>query len=333
MTKECQNAIISYLKQNINRYTGVELSWFGGEPLMAMDVIDYISAETIKICHAVGKPFSASVTTNGYFLTLDNINLLRKNRINSYQITIDGPQICHDKTRVLANGKGTYYTIINNLRTIRDGCKSKTFGISIRTNITYEVLPYIDDYIKFLHDEFAGDPRFSFYFRPVGNWGGDKAQDMENVMVNSLSSYYKPIIGSRYVLNTDSYIQLLNAPLCAAAKRNCFIIGTDSSVYKCTMLFDNPENKLGILSDDGRLIIDDDRYAKWIIRDLNKTECGDCFYYPRCNGGTCPAEGHVLKSGDGCGYEKKSIKHILHLIYKDSSSPCTRAKIKIYNYN
>ena len=39
MSEEVQKAIIRYVRQNINAYTGLRVSWFGGEPLLAMDVI------------------------------------------------------------------------------------------------------------------------------------------------------------------------------------------------------------------------------------------------------------------------------------------------------
>ena len=39
MSEETQNAIISYVKKQIQNYDGLRISWFGGEPLLRMDII------------------------------------------------------------------------------------------------------------------------------------------------------------------------------------------------------------------------------------------------------------------------------------------------------
>ena len=50
MSKALQDAIIKYVKKNILNYVGLSVVWFGGEPLMALDVVENLSENFIKIC-------------------------------------------------------------------------------------------------------------------------------------------------------------------------------------------------------------------------------------------------------------------------------------------
>ena len=55
MSKEKQDAIILFLRKNIKNYTAISLDWFGGEPLLAMDAIEYISKHALEICRIAKK--------------------------------------------------------------------------------------------------------------------------------------------------------------------------------------------------------------------------------------------------------------------------------------
>lgn len=49
------DAIVHYIDRQIPNYKGLVLSWFGGEPLLAMDLVEYISEKVIQICKAQKK--------------------------------------------------------------------------------------------------------------------------------------------------------------------------------------------------------------------------------------------------------------------------------------
>ena len=57
MSKKTQDALIRYVQKNIYRYTGLNVGWFGGEPLEALDVIEYLSQNFMKICKVAKKPY------------------------------------------------------------------------------------------------------------------------------------------------------------------------------------------------------------------------------------------------------------------------------------
>jgi len=67
-----------------------------------------------------GFSYVPSITTNAYKLNFSTFNSLVNFGVTAYQITLDGPSEIHDQQRVLANGRGTFKTIWNNLLDIRD---------------------------------------------------------------------------------------------------------------------------------------------------------------------------------------------------------------------
>lgn len=90
MSLTVQDAIINYVKKNIRNHIELAVIWFGGEPLEALDVIERLSLAFIDICQLARKPYSASMTTNGYNLTKAVYNKLYDLKVYGYQITLDG---------------------------------------------------------------------------------------------------------------------------------------------------------------------------------------------------------------------------------------------------
>ena len=99
----------------INKKTkAIILDFIGGEPLMAVDVIDYICTYFVQKCLELDHPWlytwRASMTSNGalYFEPAVQ-NFLKKFRGNvSFSITLDGPKEIHDACRVYHDGRGNF---------------------------------------------------------------------------------------------------------------------------------------------------------------------------------------------------------------------------------
>jgi uncharacterized protein len=51
---------------------------------------------------------------------------------------------------------------------------------------------------------------------------------------------------------------------CYAARGNSFVIRADGRVNKCTIALEAPENQVGHLAPDGRLLLDSPRVAPWL---------------------------------------------------------------------
>lgn len=99
----------------INRNTkAVILEFIGGEPLIAIDIIDYICTYFVQKCLELDHPWlytwRASMTTNAVHYFDEKVqNFLKKFRNNiSFSITIDGPKEIHDACRKHPDGRGNF---------------------------------------------------------------------------------------------------------------------------------------------------------------------------------------------------------------------------------
>lgn len=99
----------------INKKTkAIILDFIGGEPLMAIDVIDYICTYFVRRCLELDHPWlytwRACMTSNGALYFEPGVQeFLKKFRGNiSFAITLDGPKEIHDACRVYHDGKGNF---------------------------------------------------------------------------------------------------------------------------------------------------------------------------------------------------------------------------------
>lgn len=171
MSEIIQDSIVKYVRKNIHKHTGLYVSWFGGEPLEALDIIKRLSQEFQNICNVAKKPYSAGMTTNGYNLSLETFKKLYNLGVYNYQITIDGLKDENDQQRVLANGQGTFDTIINNLISIKNGTKYFNTSFIIRTNFTKRIYKKVEKFLDFYIRTFNDDARFNFYIHMASDWG------------------------------------------------------------------------------------------------------------------------------------------------------------------
>ena len=101
MSENIVKNIKSYISKHISNYSSLFLSWFGGEPLLALDIIEELSEFIINMSRRSKRNFYASITTNGYLLNAENFKRLLQCKVLHYQVTLDGLQQSHNKFRVL----------------------------------------------------------------------------------------------------------------------------------------------------------------------------------------------------------------------------------------
>ena len=117
MSWDTAKKAMDYLIIHSDELDEIVIGFYGGEPLLNLELIkecvDYMST------HVEGKKVSYSITTNGTLLTPDIAEYLSKNKFNIL-ISLDGSKKEHDANRKFANGKGSFDTIMSNLRNIKN---------------------------------------------------------------------------------------------------------------------------------------------------------------------------------------------------------------------
>ena len=284
---ETKQGVVNFILKNIQHYKSIHISWFGGEPLLGIDAIKEISEKVIDICGKAKKPYSASITTNGYLLTPENIDILIRAKVTSFFITIDGIKQQHDMQRVLENGKGTFDTIINNLIYIRDHIKTRALNIAIRSNMTKQHIENLADYYSFYDKCFGEDSRFTLYAKAVGDYGGARVKRIQPSMLKGMDTIYDMLsqLNGKIKFMWNINDLAIGSSCCPSREYNKFTIGCDGSVHKCDE--DLQGFSVGQLYPDGRMEIYEAEYVKWIhIR--RRVQCDNCFFSLICFMEGCP---------------------------------------------
>lgn len=325
MSLEVQNSIIKFVRNNIRYYTGLNIGWFGGEPLEALDIIRYLSKELIKICDIARKPYRAGITTNAYSLSADVYKELYKLRVYEYQISIDGLREEHDKLRKLKDGSGTFDNIINNIKEIKKIKDIAATQIVIRTNFTKSIAARLSEYFEFYNQLLAGDNRFTVQINLASDWGGTQVKKISDDLMdlNDYVDIFGRIID--YVSQCGSdldfayHLEEINPgeAKCYAGKRNTYCIGSDAKIYKCTESFDMPENNVGVLLSNGNMKLDAYYLSLWenTGRISNIEKCKACSFSGCCLYSPCPR--NTISSKEHlptCSRTKINLRNIINIL-------------------
>lgn len=319
MSLETQAEIVLYLKNALNRYDGLYVSWFGGEPLMAIDVIESLSKKIQFLCNSLGKKYVSSITTNGVLLTPKIHTLLEKCSVKDFQITLDGNRKIHDKQRITPNGKGSYDIIYNNLLSMK--ASEYQYHATIRINVALDTALDKDFklFFKLLYKDFGQDNRFNLHLAAVSDLAGKESGLVDICDTAYLSQYYA------YAQNTGfkfSHYKILFKPLhlvCYAANPNAFVIDADGVIHKCTVALYNSENKIGYLN-GGKMILNREKEKLWCQENSQEYSiCSSCQLFPTCLGKFCPLE-TIQGNVPACPPMKKNLDMYMKLFLNGSDN-------------
>lgn len=262
MSNGTVNGIKALIDQRISELKNLHLSWFGGEPLVAKDIVLEISSYAAKLAerHPSVNYFS-SMTTNAYLLTPKVFTDLVSVGVNHFQITLDGPDVIHNQRRLRANGDGTFDRIWKHLSHMQES--SLQFTVTLRVHFDVKSLEYMELFIEDLRNQFGKDIRFKIIFKPLEHLGVPKDHLIDVIPFKKreevISIFNQKLYGSNKTnseINKDPYV-------CYAAKPNSLTIRADGSIGKCTVALSDPRNQIGYLQSDGTLKINNDRLTPW----------------------------------------------------------------------
>ena len=313
ISETTQNSIVNYVRKNIHKYNGLSMEWFGGEPLIGIDAIVNMSKQLIEICRKAHVPYSASVTSNGYLLTEENVKKLTDVRVYCFAVTIDGLKTTHDEQRVYVDGGPTWDIIIKNLEGIRDKVKSRLVNVIIRGNFTKQMFDELPEFYYVLNEKFGSDGRFSFFARPAGDWGGDRVKGFLNKLVSAdkMELVYKYLWENQKELKANYNLFNISTcgAMCRSVKKNRYVITSYGKIQKCESC--SVLNEIGALKENGDMEIDYHKEGMWTVgyRRRKMESCDNCPLSCSCLFGSCPREGVLHQDNKNCGYiiEYKSL--------------------------
>lgn len=279
MSKEVIERLKDYIKvQYYQKNEKLNLHWFGGEPLLAFNVMeeitDYIKSLDIQ--------FAADIITNGILLTDKKIQKLKSMQINSIQVTLDGTKETHDTKRIFKNGTGTYDIIMNNLEKLHDFVKQETeIIVNIRINIDKETQ---DQYHTLFYEIKERFPLFQVYPGIITQYKTCSTTLPCFVNHREEAEFYITQYEKYGIVHPEFNISLKGMRSCMAERISTDVVGPRGEFYLCLQDVGNKDAEIGSLFEGKTKIHLISAYCSGNLT-FNSDECRDCNMLMFCGGG------------------------------------------------
>jgi uncharacterized protein len=259
------NGVKSLIEKRCSELDMISIDWFGGEPLIAKDIVKEISQYVMSMTYLNSHlRYHGSMTTNAYLLDEKTALELSNVGVREYQISLDGPEKIHDQSRLRADGSSTFSRIWSNLLAIRNSVLP--VQIVLRIHVSVDTYKFLDSLLEDIKREFLPDSRFSVFFKAVERLGGsndDKIKQFSHVEHDFVMNFLKEkLFGADH--QSPQNKDLPENYICYASRPNSLVIRANGDVGKCTVALYDERNKIATLQSDGTMKIIPGRLAPWV---------------------------------------------------------------------
>ena len=281
MSREMQDAVCDYIIQTAERnprVVNLSITWFGGEPLLYMDAISYMSEKLIDYCIKRGVDYGAGIVTNGRLLTRNASKELKQYKIRYVQLSFDGMQERY--TQLKQATIEDFHTTVDNIIACAD-----ILPITIRVNVG----DTIDDALEltdFLLHEKNLDGKVKIYLAHIRDYDH---LDIEGEKQSQTRFYeqegnFMALFGENGPYSAQSLYYVIPRRRCTTCHSVCDpngCIGPNGELYRCEHYFGQPEYIVGTIQ-NGRYFTD---HESNYLTSPHAEKCLGCNLFPVCLGG------------------------------------------------
>lgn len=306
MAYKTANSVVRFIMQEAqknNILKTINITWFGGEPLLAAECIALIGEQINKYCSKRNINFTTNIITNGYFLTPERLLMLKKYNLQNIQITVDGLREDYNRYKK-PNDSKAYDKVVDNIKHA-----SKTTKVTIRLNCSNDNYGSIKEFCKYIVSLTPNINMENIIFSISKiNMGPEK--EISNEMFSHIKLDFISFLAEMKLdKQLKAYLPNSSVIPCGLMKRTNFVIDNNGFLYKCEHFIGRPEYSVGSVS-EGLL------YPKF-QRAFEETpfmeQCRSCAVFPVCRGG-CSQKRYAGTSSVSCKQKKEEVLTILHRI-------------------
>ncbi len=318
MAEGVMDSIIKYLN-SLPSKPELKLTWFGGEPLMALSQMKQFYD---KLMAGYKKPVSSNIITTGFHIDKTAIKIMEDMRVEQLQITLDGQRETHNSIKKTSECMDVFSKVLHNVDLI---LSTSDIHVVFRINLTKK---NAHEYVGLYHYLVE---RFKDYKKKGIAPGFVMNRGVCENSSNSDSLFFSSKEAAQFTLNLWNKYQIhtpfLRYPSmffteCAIRGAVAVSFDPEGYAYKCWEVIGNKKYAIGRLNKDGKLeninnvILNRHLYAADPLED---PICVKCRYLPICNGG-CPIQRienlFEKKKNDCCIFHKGKIKEFLSIYLK-----------------
>lgn len=300
-----KNQADKILDKFFNEFDVIEgIQFFGGEPLLNLELIEYICEKINLINKKRNTKTILGLITNGTLINDDFINIVKKYNIH-ITISYDGNKYVNDLLRVYPNGLGTSDIILNNLSKLKSETGQPELIEGTYTQYHVDNNISVLDIVKHINDSIPDTP---LHLVPAG---GDSSCDfaLKNLEAfKDIKTLFKENIDTKDTVFTYSLFQRIvnsisnkeyGSDYICSAGIGTLSVSVEGDVYPCFMFTDMKDVLLGNVNDENLFISKKyiDRLQKMhdFNLKLNNDKCNKCFINTLC---TSCLGSNLLNCGD-----------------------------------
>ena len=321
MSLETAKRAVDFLIENSGKRKVLEMDFFGGEPLMNLEVLKKTVYYAKEQGAKAGKKFLFTTTTNALLLNDETIEFFNE-EMENVVLSLDGRKEVHDAIRKSINGKGTFDLIID---------KIKKF-MSLRGNKSY----YVRGTFTAKNLDFGKDVLF------IADQGVDSIS-MEPVVTDipdlQITNEHLPRIKEEYENLCDAYLERLasgqgfnffhfnidleGGPCLSKRVSACgagneyFSVTPNGDLYPCHQFAGDKNFRMGSVFDGIERPEIREKFKNSCV--FTRKKCENCFAKFICSGG-CSANNYHF-NGDidepyqtTCEMMKKRVECAMHIL-------------------
>lgn len=271
--------VATIIREQMEQGRSVKLQFYGGEPLLSLAMIHAIAGPLQAAARARGGSCSFTLTTNGTLLTRQVVEELLPLGLSGAVLTLDGPAEIHDQQRPYLSGKGSFASIVANIKETYDLLDLQVGGNFSQEN--YQQFPLMLDHLlaQGLPPEKLGMVQFAPISPKSGKAVATESQSIcaygNEAWVTEAAIYLR---GETLQRGFASFKPTMAA--CVIEFANNLVVNYDGTLYKCPAFMGWPELSVGTLESGIKDYSVSHNLAVW-----HNDECLDCAYLPLCFGG------------------------------------------------
>jgi len=301
MEQEMAAKVCNWLTNKMDKVRPRELFivFFGGEPLLNLEAVKFISKTLYHESEKRGVTLNIEIITNGLLLTPKLVDTLTPFGLRRVKVTLDGDEACHNRMRPRKRGvgadgndKGTYRDIIDNLLNIKG-----RVPIAIGGNYDNTTKRHIPALLDDLKNMGFGDEIEKIAFKPILGFPGHKTWSSHMIEPCSFSeTNVEDIFWLIQEIEKRGFKPIKDIALgpCESMREHTCTIDPRGDIYKCATLAGRKEYAIGNIDDDLVKIRFNPINVAFMTADLWR-KCKECKFIPICGGG-CRI-GAILQKG------------------------------------